>query len=272
MGSATREALSAARAELSALGTVTLATAEDLFSAGRIIGGSLPLLTLLSETNGGTGAQDGADATDKKAAVRAVFGPKFGEQTIRLLEVVVDHRWSSQDDLLAGIEELGLRAAAESVSKDVSIEAELFAFATAVTSDPNLELAVGSKLGNDDAKVVLVTRLLENKVSAQTLTIVRQLVQQPRGRRIGELLRTAANIVADQSGLAVATVTSAGPIATEQLARLQSGLAKSYGREVKLNLVIDPSIIGGLRVQLGDDVIDGTVSRKLSDLRLQLAG
>jgi F-type H+-transporting ATPase subunit delta len=204
MGSATREALSAARAELSALGTVTLATAEDLFSAGRIIGGSLPLLTLLSETNGGTGAQDGADATDKKAAVRAVFGPKFGEQTIRLLEVVVDHRWSSQDDLLAGIEELGLRAAAESAGKDVSIEAELFAFATAVTSDPNLELAVGSKLGNDDAKVVLVTRLLENKVSAQTLTIVRQLVQQPRGRRIGELLRTAANIVADQSGLAVA--------------------------------------------------------------------
>ncbi|MBK4347495.1 F0F1 ATP synthase subunit delta [Lacisediminihabitans changchengi] len=272
MGSATREALSAARAELSALGTVTLATAEELFSAGRIIGASSQLLTLLSESNGGTGAQDSADDADKKAAVTAVFGPKFGEQTIRLLHSVVDHRWSSQDDLLAGIEELGLRAAAESAGKDVSIETELFAFATAVTSDPNLELAVGSKLGSSEAKVVLVTRLLEKKVSAQTLTIVRQLVQQPRGRRIGELLRTAATIVADQSGLAVATVTSAAPIATEQLARLQRGLATSYGREVKLNLVIDPTIIGGLRVQLGDDVIDGTVSRKLSDLRLQLAG
>ena len=67
-------------------------------------------------------------------------------------------------------------------------------------------------------------------------------------------------------------LTSAAPIATEQLTRLQNGVAKSYGRDVKLNLVIDPTIIGGLRVQLGDDVIDGTVSRKLSDLRLQLAG
>ena len=78
--------------------------------------------------------------------------------------------------------------------------------------------------------------------------------------------------MADQSGLVVATVTSAAPIAAEQLTRLQGGLAKSYGREVQLNLVIDPAIIGGLRVQIGDDVIDGTVSRKLSDLRLQLAG
>ena len=272
MGSATREALSAARAELSALGTVTLATAEDLFSAGRIIGDSSQLLTLLSESNGGTGAQDSADDAEKRAVVAAVFGSKVDEQTLRLLDVVVDHRWSSQDDLLAGIEELGLRAAAESAPKGVSIESELFAFATAVTSDPNLELAVGSKLGDDEAKVVLVTRLLENKVSPQTLTIVRQLVQQPRGRRIGESLRTAATIVADQSGLVVATVTSAAPIAAEQLTRLQGGLAKSYGREVQLNLVIDPAIIGGLRVQIGDDVIDGTVSRKLSDLRLQLAG
>ena len=70
----------------------------------------------------------------------------------------------------------------------------------------------------------------------------------------------------------VATIITAAPISPAQLDRLRAGLAKSYGRELKLNLVIDPSIIGGIRVQIGDDVIDGSVSTRLNDLRLQLAG
>jgi F-type H+-transporting ATPase subunit delta len=263
MGSATREALSAARAELSTLGGVTLAIAEELFSAGRVIGESAQLRTILTEVNG--------DPDEKRAVLAAIFGSKLDEKTTRLLTLAVSHRWSSQDDLLAGIEELGLRAAAASAPQTVSIEAELFAFGTAVSSDPDLELAVGSKLGSDVAKADLVTALLGKKASAQTVTIVRQLVQQPRGRRIGELLRTAAEIVADQSGQRVATVTSAAPIAAAQLARLRQGLAKSYGGDLALNLVIDPSIIGGLKVQVGDDVIDGTVSRKIEDLRLAIA-
>ena len=97
-------------------------------------------------------------------------------------------------------------------------------------------------------------------------------MQQPRGRRIGELLSTAADIVADEAGLAVATVITASPLTTAQLDRLRAGLAKSYGRDLKLNVRLDPSIIGGVRVQIGDDVIDGTVATRLTDLRLQLAG
>lgn len=263
MGSATREALTAARAELSALGRVTLATAEELLSAGRVIGESAQLRTILTESNG--------DPAEKTDAIAAVFGSQLGADTIRLLAVVVQNRWSNQDDLLAGIEELGFRAAAESAAATTSIEAELFAFETAVSSDPELELAVGSKLGGASAKAALVTSLLGAKVSPQTLAIVRHIVQQPRGHRIGELLRNAAAIVADQAGLSVAVVTSAAPIAPAQLTRLQKGLAASYGRELKLNLVVDPGIIGGLRVQVGDDVIDGTIARKLNDLRLQIA-
>jgi F-type H+-transporting ATPase subunit delta len=263
MGSATREALTAARAELSTLGGGTLAVAEELFSAGRVIGESAQLRTLLTESN--------ADSADKVEVLEAVFGTRLGAKTLTLLGTVVQSRWSDADDLLAGIEELGLRAAAESAATSVSIEAELFAFSTAVSSDANLELAIGSKIGSDDAKASLVSALLGKKASPQTVTIVRQLVQQPRGRRIGELLRHAASVVADQSGLGVATVTSAVAIAPAQLTRLKKGLAASYGRELSINLVVDPAIIGGLRVQVGDDVIDGTVSRKLSDLRVALA-
>ena len=96
-------------------------------------------------------------------------------------------------------------------------------------------------------------------------------MQQPRGRRIGELIRTAAAIVADEAGLAVATVITAAPISDAQLERLRAGLSATYGRDLQLNQVIDPAIIGGIRVQIGDDVIDGSVSTRINDLRLRLA-
>jgi F-type H+-transporting ATPase subunit delta len=264
MGSATREALAASRAELSSAGSADLATADELFSAGRIIGGSAQLISMLTDT--------ATDATQKQAILAAVFGTNLGPATLGLLRTVVSHRWSNTDDLLAGIEELGLRTAAESAPATVNIDAELFAFGTAVSSDSELELAVSSKLGTAESKVALVEALLAKKVSPQTLSIVRHLMQQPRGRRIGELLRTAASIVADQSGLAVATITSAAPIRAVQLERLQKGLAAKFGRALKFNLVVDPALIGGLRVQVGDTVIDDSVASKLKDLRLSLAG
>ncbi len=147
------------------------------------------------------------------------------------------------------------------------------AFQTAVDSDAELELAVGSKLGSPDAKGRRSSaRCCRRRRVPQTVAIIDQLVRQPRGRRIGQLLSTAADIVADEAGLAVATVITASPLTTAQLDRLRAGLAKSYGRDLKLNVRLDPSIIGGVRVQVGDEVIDGTVATRLADLRLQLAG
>ena len=63
-----------------------------------------------------------------------------------MLGVVAGSRWSDDGDLLDGIEELAYRAAAESADSAVSIDDELFAFGTAISSDNELELAVGSKL------------------------------------------------------------------------------------------------------------------------------
>lgn len=264
MGSATREALAASKAELSALGAVDLATVSELFSVVRVIGESAQLRGILSDTS--------MESAQKQGALRAVFGTAISEKTLDLLAVAVGYRWSSQADLLDGIEELGLRAAAQSAPASANIESELFEFGTSVSSNAGLELAIGTRQGTDEAKVALVDALLASKVSPQTLEIVQQLVRQPRGRRIGELLRNAAAVVADQSGHSVAVVTAAAPISDAQLARLHKALAASYGRELTINLVIDETLIGGLRVQVGDDVIDDSVQRKLGELRLQLAG
>jgi len=161
---------------------------------------------------------------------------------------------------------------ADSADANVSIRSELFLFGSAVSSDAELELALTSKLGKSSAKVGLIQALLAGKVSPQTLVIVRHLVQQPRGRRIGELLADAATIVADQADSIIATVTVAAALQPGQRDRLAATLSTRYGRKVALNEVIDASVVGGLKVQIGDDVIDGSVATRLKDLRLQLAG
>ena len=263
MGSATREALASAVAALTALpGKADLTTGEQLLEASRHLASSPQLRAALADNS--------EDGSDKKGIIGALFG-SYSSSAKKVLQAAVDARWSNEDDLVAGIEELGVRAIAESASGDIDIEGELFAFERAVRSDSDLELAVGSKLGSAEAKVELVRSLLKGKASAQTIEILSQLVQQSRGRRIGELLRFATSVVADQSGLAIATVTSAHPIGEAQLERLSTGLARQYGKALRINQVIDPAVIGGLRVQIGDDVIDGSVATRIHDLRLQLA-
>jgi F-type H+-transporting ATPase subunit delta len=238
--------------------------AEQLFSAGRIIGESAQLRATL--------ADPAINAAAKEGLLGKVFGTKLGKGATTLLLSAVTNAWSDQDDLLTGIEDLALRVTALSAPASISIDSELFAFSRVVASDNELELALGTKLGDPSAKSGLVAALLAGKASVQTVIIVSALVQQPLGRRIGALLAHAAAVVADQSGQAIATVTSAAPIAAAQLTSLTKSLTKIYGRELRLNLEIDPSIIGGLRVQVGDDVIDGSISSRINDLRLQLAG
>ncbi len=265
MGSATREALASSRAALAAQGsTADLATGESLLNAGRVIGESSQLLSAL--------ADPAVDDAAKAALVRAVFASGLTPTALELVQSVTATRWSSHNDLLGGIEDLGLRSIAASAPAGGLVEGELFAFGTAVSSSPELELALASKMGPASAKVGLVNSLLEGKVTVQSLLIVRHLVQQPRGRRIGELLSHAASIIADQSDTSIATITSAAVLAPEQLDRLSASLTARYGRRLTINQVVDPALVGGVHVKIGDDVIDGSISTRLKDLRVQLAG
>lgn len=264
MGSATREALAQSVAALDAVaGSVDLSSAASLLDAGHILGDSAQLRTLIADPAEG--------AETKKQVLGRIFDGRVDSTVESLLETVAGARWSSADDLLAAVEELGIRAAAIA-SGDTPIESELFQFGQVVTRNAELELALSSKLGAPERKADVVTTLLSGKASDATVIIVSRLIQQPRGRRIGKLLREAAAVVADQRGRIVATVTSAGSLGDAQLARLRERLSSTYGRDVTFNLVVDPTLVGGMRIQAGDDVIDASVSSRLSDLKLKLAG
>lgn len=263
MGSATRAALAAAKESLSAQRGVTLASGEQLLSAGRAIESSAPLRGILVDP--------AVDVAEKSTLLGSLFG-KLDPAASALLLALVGERWSSPEQLLDGIEEIGIRAIAASAPASADIVGQLFAVNRAVSSDPELELALGSSLSDRGAKAELVDRLLAQAKNAEAAAIIRHLVQSPRGRRIGELLRSAAEIVADSDDRIVATVTAAAPLTSAQQKKLESSLAEQYGRPPVLDVVLDERVLGGLRVQVGDEVVDGTIASRLADLRLQLAG
>ncbi len=262
MGSATREALGTASASLSAQGAVDFATGEQLLAAALVIDGSSALRSAL--------ADDTAPLANRKSIVSSVFG-SYTPAAKAVLESLASGRWSSETDFVSGVERLGILAVASSAPASISIGDELFEFSKAVSSNPELELALGSRLGSVEGKVALVTDLLSGKASEQTVAILSALIARPEGRRIAELVRYAASIVAEQAGHEIATVTVASPLSDSQTEHLATALAAQYGSSIRINQVVDPSIIGGMRVQIGDEVIDGSIANRLADLRLRLA-
>lgn len=263
MGSATTQALAASTQTLAAAKGVTLDTAQELFAAARAVAESPQLSGAL--------ADPAAAAVARQNVVAAVFGG-FSQNAQTVLKAAVSERWSSAAELTDGIEELAIRAAALA-EPAADIEGELFGFTRVVAANPELELALGSRLGGEDAKATLIDRLLAvGATSAPTALIVSSLVRQPRERRVRQLLSRAMRIVASQGDRVVATVYTAKSLSEAQRTRLSDALSRRYEGTVALNEVIDPSVVGGLRVQIADDVIDGSISARLADLRQKLAG
>ncbi len=262
MGSATTQALAASTQALAAAKDVTLDTAAELFAAARAVGDSSQLSGAL--------ADPAATVAARQNVVAAVFGG-FSADAQSILRTVVAERWSSASELVDGIEELAIRAASVA-EPNADIEGELFGFSRVIAANSDLELALGSRLGAQDAKGQLVERLLSGGSSAATTLIVSSLARRPRERRVRQLLTRAMRIVASQGDRVVATVHTAKPLTDAQRTRLSSVLSSRYEGTVSLNEVIDPAVVGGLRVQIADDVIDGSISARLADLRQKLAG
>jgi F-type H+-transporting ATPase subunit delta len=263
MGSATTQALAATTKALDAASGVDLDVAGELFAAARAVGDSSQLSGALADS--------AAPVEARRQVVTAVFGRAVKPVTASLLTTVVEQRWSSAGELVDGIEELAVRAAAVA-EQSADVEEELFRFSRTVAENPELELALGSRLGDSTAKGALVEKLLGGRASRATTLIAASLVQQPRERRVRQLLSRATKLVADQRGRKVATVIAAAPLSPAQSDRLAAALSKRYGSAVSLNTVVDPAVVGGLRVQIADDVIDASVSSRLADLRQRLAG
>jgi len=219
---------------------------------------------------------DPSRAADSRAElVTGILRGQVSDAAGDLLAASVRARWTQSRHLADAVELMAVEALVASAERRERLDAledELFRTGRVIAGSPQLRAALRDNAAPVDARVRLVEDLLGAKVGEEALALVRQAVAVPRGRTLDDTLETYGRVAADRRSRLVATVTAAVPLTEAQRQRLGEILARTYGSQVHLNVDVDPSLIGGLRVEIGDEVIEGTVLGRLQDARRRLAG
>src|SRR6266511_4266844 len=251
MQAASRESYLAAAERLSgyaqgAQPSATAQVADEILAVGRLLAREPRLRRALADS-----ARAGEERSE---LLRTVLAVKFSEDALDLLAALVGGRWSSAGDLRDAVERLGvdaLLASAERAGELADVEDELFRFGQVVAGDPELAAALGDSSTDIERRATLVHDLLDGKAKPVTARLV--------------------ELAADRRDASVAYVTAAVLPTEEQERRLAATLSEMYGREVSLKITVDPRVIGGMRVRVGSDLFDGTISRRLAEARIALA-
>lgn len=235
---------------------------EELFSVVELLDGSSMLRRALADPSG--------TPEGKRALAARLLDGKVQPATLALVIEAVSQRWSHEQDLTEALDWAAVEtqvAIAEAAGGADDLEEQLFRFERLVAGDAGLREALGDPRLPADRKLAVVQRLLEGKVRPETLRLVRQAVSHARGRRLAQGLGRDLEIAAKRRERLSAVVTVALPLTGDQHDRLETVLGRIYGRPVALKVIIDPAVLGGIRVQVGDEVVDGTIVRRLDEAR-----
>jgi F-type H+-transporting ATPase subunit delta len=241
--------------------------AEELFSVARLLDGQLTLRRALS---------DPAGKPDERAAlVHRLFDGKVSATTVDLLETMARLRWSRPIDLVDATSTLATEAsldAADAAGELDSVEDELFRFGRIVGGDRELARILSDRKAPAAGKTALLDRLLSGRVSAVTEQLLRNVLTGPHAGHAETAIERLSDVASRRRGQSVARVTTAVPLTEAQEQRLSQVLGRIYGRTVGLQVTVDPSVLGGLIVQVGDEVIDGSIAHRLEAAERRLAG
>jgi len=199
---------------------------------------------------------------------------KVSDAASGLVAVAAAGRWSVPSDLTDAVEQLAVQAiaaAAELEGRLDNLEDDLFRFGRIVASQPALRIALTNPFAPVQAKNELLSQLLAGKVTPEALRLITEAAVSPLGRSLDLSLEEYARLAARRRERIVAEVHAAVALTADQRARLAASLATAYGHQVHLNVVIDPRVIGGMTVRVGDELIDGSVATRLATARRGLA-
>jgi F-type H+-transporting ATPase subunit delta len=241
------------------------AASDDLYATADLLTREVGLRRAL--------ADPGVAAEARRALLDRLLGNQIGEIALEVLRAAAGARWSRPADLLTAVEELGseaLLASEQAAGALDEVEDELFRFSRIVDRTPRLSLALSDRGLPVERKAALLDRLLDDRVRPATRRLIGRVVNNPRGRGVGREIEALAELASRRRQRSIAVVTVAHPIDEQQADRLRAAIARAFGTEVVLQLVIDPSVLGGVSVRVGGELVDGTVLRRLAEARRQL--
>lgn len=219
-----------------------------------------------------------ADFTSPEQAraglVRSLLDGRISPVTVDLVATAASLRWSAPGDLPDAAERLAVlatAAAAENEGQLDDLEDQLFRFGRIVSGEPELRSALSNPQLPTGRKRDLLEALLAGKVAPMALRLITQAAVHPRGRSLDASLEGYARLAAGWRQRLIAVVRVAAGLTESQRARLAAALSATYGHDIHLNVVIDPAVVGGISVQIGDEFIDGSVASRLAQLRRRLA-
>ncbi|GAA0939512.1 F0F1 ATP synthase subunit delta [Pseudonocardia zijingensis] len=267
---ASRESLASATARLDAYADSAAAAdlrrlGDDLFSVTRLLDGERSLRRLLADPSSPEEARAGL--------LERLLGQQLSAQALDIAKALVAARWSRPGDLVTAFESLARQALLAVAEKDGSlddVEDELFRFGRVLDREPELATLLTDTGRPADGRVALLDQLVGSKVSPVTAALLQESVRLPRGRHLDVVSEELAELAAARRDRSVARVTTPVALTPEQEQKLTDSLTRLYGRPMSLQIELDPSLLGGLVVRVGGEVIDGSVASKLAAARRAL--
>ena len=275
MAGVSSESLAAALAALEAkLPFASLQLAKDLFGILGTVDSSAGLRRALTDPS--------RSGEEKSALVKQLFGGKTSADAVEIAAGLASSRWASARDIGDALETLAASVviavaenksavSASGLSGLEALENDLFSFNQSVGSSHEVQRALSEPQASPAAKVSLAEKLVPG-ASEEAKVLIGQAVTAPRGLKVTGLVGRFAELAAKRQQRWIATVSVTRPLTATQASRLQAGLNALYGRELKINMNVDPALIGGIRIQVGDEVVDASVLARLGELHRQLAG
>lgn len=232
----------------------------DLFTALTLLSSSVGLRRALTDNS--------RDAASKAELISNLFGKNVTEAAKTLFSQAASLRWSNPAEIADAIENLAVESASAAADKSGELEKlenQLFDFARVLITNPEFRQALNTASDTDASKISLLESVVNGKYSLPTINLLKRVVVLRRGRSIDATLATYSHYVSNSRNRLVAHVKTAIALTDSQTSSLIAALTKQMGREVHVNIEIDPKVLGGISIRYADDVIDGTVVNRLAE-------
>ena len=246
------------------------ATAEDawrigneLFSVTNVLDRNIRLERALTDPS--------RPVEDKVALLNELVGDQAHEMTMKILTDLVGRRWSRVSDIANAVEDFGVDGMmyyADATDATLQVSIELAELHSALLNLPVVRSGLSSDRAPAEARIKLLYALVGNKdLNKVTMRLAEHAACNPRRRRYLSTIHWLINKFSRHMGESIVTVTTAAPLNPEQIDKLIAVYSKRLGRPVHINSNVDPTVIGGMRIEIGDEVTDNTVVAQLQQLQ-----